>query len=80
MKTQQPEVKFGVIAGLSGHPMSGLWTLHFEDGSSAYIESGFGVRQLVSAFGGVRNIKAQAVEYTVDDLGLLAGFTPMVDA
>lgn len=74
----------GTIAGISGHPMSGLWTLHFQNGDSCYIESGFGVRQLAACFGATEfkkgdlfeKIKDQEIIYSVDDFNVLYGFTP----
>ena len=32
----------GIISAWGGHPMSGLWTISFEDGSQAFLESGWG--------------------------------------
>jgi len=81
------ELKRGIIAGISGHSMSGLWELHFEDGSSCHIESGHGVRQLASAFDAhagsgdlFKKIKGQEIFYSVDWLGVLEGFTPVAEA
>lgn len=78
--------KIGIIEGLSGHPMSGLWTLHFEDGNVCHIESGGGVRRLAACFdahegsGDLQDkIKGQEVVYSVDDMGVLFGFTPVCD-
>ena len=76
----------GTIAGVSGHPMSGLWTLHFEDGKSCHIESGYGMRQLASCFnahegtGDIQEkIAGQELVYSVDEFGVLCGFTPLDD-
>lgn len=76
----------GCIAGLSGHPMSGLWTLDFEDGSTCFIQSGYGVRQLAAAFGATEGngdlqacIAGQDIVYSTDDLGVLEAFTPAQD-
>jgi hypothetical protein len=78
--------RLGTISTLSGHPMSGLWTLHFADGRSVLIESGHGVRQLAHAFGAregtgdlLEKIAGQEVVYSTDDLGLLAAFTPAAE-
>lgn len=75
--------KKGVIAGISGHPMSGLWMLAFEDGSVAHIESGTGVRALAACFGAhegtgdlLAKIKGQEIVYSVDAFNVLYGFTP----
>ena len=73
------------IKGLVGHQMSGLWTLIFESGRTAYIESGHGVRTLSSAFGAtegagnlMERIKGQQIVWSLDDMGLCMGsFTPM---
>ena len=75
----------GVISGLSGHPASGIWHLHFEDRSAVPIESGCGVRALAAAFGAregsgdlLDKIIGQEIVYAYDDMGLcMAGFTPM---
>ena len=69
-------MKKGVISRLSGG-MSGLWQIVFEDGSSCSIESGFGVRQLVNCFGSINDIKGKAIEYKVDEFGVLVGFNPI---
>ena len=73
----------GTIAAISGHPMSGLWSLHFEDGTSCHIESGFGVRQLAACFdahegsGDLQDkIEGQDIIYSVDAFNMLCGFTP----
>lgn len=76
--------KRATIAGMSrGAMMSGLWTLHFEDGTSVHLESGFGVRQLAACFGAhegtgdlQEKIKGQEIVYTEDAFGILEGFTP----
>lgn len=77
----------GTIAGLSGHPMSGLWTLHFEDGSSAHISSGYGVRNLSRAFGAsegsgdlLEKIVGKEIFYSIADWGEMEAFTPVDEA
>jgi hypothetical protein len=72
-----------IIAGVSGHPMSGLWTLVFMDGTRVHIESGHGVRQLAECFGATEGkgdlqdkIRNQDVYYSVDAFGVLEAFTP----
>ncbi len=47
---------------------SGLATVEFEDGSFAYVESGFGLRQLASAFGSLEAAVEQQIEYEADGL------------
>jgi len=83
------EIKKGTIVTLTGHPMSGLWTLVFSDGTSVHIESGHGVRGLAAAFGAregtgdlMEKITGQEIYYTTDEMGLgiLEGFTPVEDA
>ena len=73
----------GTIAAISGHPMSGLWNLHFEDGTSVHIESGHGVRQLAACYGAHEgtgdlqdSIEGQDIIYSVDCFNILCGFTP----
>jgi len=77
----------GTIAGISGHPMSGLWNLHFEDGSFVFIESGFGVRQLSNCFGAregsgdlLSKIKGKTIYYSKDAFNVFGGFTPEEEA
>lgn len=67
----------GTITSITGHPMSGLWTLHFSNGKTAHVESGFGIRQLVACFGSFASIKGKRITYSVDDLGVLEGFSPV---
>ena len=75
------------IAGLSGHPMSGLWLLGFESGRSIHIESGYGVRQLAHCFGAtegsgdlLEKTFGQEIVWSPDEMGLiLGGFTPLAD-
>ena len=76
-------VQHGTISGLSGHPMSGLWTLHFEEGPPAFIESGYGVRALADCFGAtefsgdlMEKIKGQRIVYVTDFLGVMEWFAP----
>lgn len=76
----------GTIVNLSGHPMSGLWTLLFDNGF-AHIQSGYGVRQLASAFGAtegtgdlLEKFVGQEVYYSTDDFGVLEAFTPVDEA
>ena len=72
-----------IIGGLSGHPMSGLWTLIFMDGTQVHIESGYGVRNLADCFGATEGkgdlqdkIRGQDVYYSADAFGVLEAFTP----
>ena len=76
----------GTIAGISGNMMSGLWQLHFENGQTCHIESGYGVRQLAACFGATEGsgdlqekIEGKEVVYSVDEFGVLEGFTPIDD-
>lgn len=73
------------IAGLRGHPISGLWQLGFTDGTTIYIESGTGVRALAHCFGATEGtgdlldkIVGQEIVYTTsEDSPLVMGrFTP----
>jgi len=74
------------IAGISGHPMSGLWQLIFTDGYTCFIESGYGVRNLAACFGATEGtgdlqekIEGQEIVFSVDGLNVLEGFTPADD-
>ena len=82
----EEEMKFqrGVISDIQGHPMSGLWSLAFEDGSLVHIGSGMGVRALASAFGATEGsgdlefkIIGQEIVYSTDFMGVMEGFTPI---
>ena len=84
---EEETIQKGIIAGISGHPMSGLWNLHFEDGKTILIESGYGVRNLASCFGATegtgdlqKKIKGQTIFYTADAFNVLCGFTPEKEA
>ncbi len=55
---------------------SGLATVEFEDGSFAYVESGFGLRQFASAFGSLEAAVEQRIEYEADGL-LMQWFCPL---
>lgn len=75
-----------IISSITGHPMSGLWTLLFESGAHAHIESGYGVRQLAACFGAtegsgdlLEKIAGQEIVYSLDDFGVLEGFTPIAE-
>ena len=77
------ETRIGTIASISGHPMSGLWMLHFEDGEMVHIESGYGLRALASAFGAregsgdlLKKIVGKEIYYSTDFMGVMEGFTP----
>jgi hypothetical protein len=79
-------MEYATIAGLSGHPMSGLWMLEFEDAPPVYIGSGYGVRQLAACFGAtegsgdiLEKIKGKRIRFTRDFIGEIEGFSP-VDA
>jgi hypothetical protein len=79
-----PEGHFlGTMKNITGQRGSGIANLNFTDGSSVMIESGFGVRQLAACYGAdmfegdlIDKIRGQQIVYTVDDFGILAGFSP----
>ena len=78
------ETQIGTISGISGHPMSGLWQLQFEDGNMVHIESGYGLRALASAFGAregsgdlLDKIIGQEIVYSLDFMGVMEDFTPI---
>lgn len=51
-------IKYGEISSISGPAMSGLWTIHFKDGSSIPIESGVGMRTLARVFGSIEALSS----------------------
>ena len=65
------------IMGFSGHPLSGLWQVHFSNGDLVHVESGFGVRQIVECFGSLEKAVGRKVRYRVDWLGVLEWFQPI---
>ena len=73
----------GTIQSISGHPASGIRTIHFSDGTSTYVESGHGMRQLASAFNVEhpgefeQKVVGQTIEYETDDFGCMSGFSPI---
>lgn len=71
----------GTIVGVSGPLMSGLRTLHFRDGTTVLVESGFGMRQLYGAARamGRKTIVGMRIRYRLDDMGLgvMAAFRPV---
>jgi len=76
----------GTIVTLTGHPMSGLWTLVL-DNAIVHIGSGYGVRNLAAAFGAtegegdlMEKITGQEIYYSVDFMGVMEGFTPVDEA
>ena len=78
-------VRREVIKGISGHPMSGLWTLEFESGRVGHIESGHGVRTLARVFGATEGagdlldcISGQEIVYA-EDYGVISSFVPYDD-
>ena len=75
----EPELKTGTITGITGNPMSGLWTIHFMSGASAHIESGYGIRALVACFGSLDDARGKTITYTTDMFGVMVGFSPVED-
>ena len=73
------ELKTGTITGITGNPMSGLWTIHFMSGASAHIESGYGIRALVACFGSLDDARGKTITYTTDMFGVMVGFSPVED-
>ena len=78
--------RVGTIDTLGGHPMSGLWHLTFLDAPPVMIQSGMGVRALARAFDAhegsgdiFEKIRGQRIVYSVDEFGVMAGFTPEVE-
>lgn len=74
------------IAGVSGHPMSGLWMIAFQSGRIAHLESGHGTRQLAACFGATEGsgdlnekLVGQDIYWSPDEFGIFAGFTPAED-
>ena len=71
------EIKEGRIKNIWGHPCSGLWQLHFDNGEIVHLESGTGARALVNAFGSLENAIGKKIQYSTDFLGVIEGFVPL---
>ena len=70
-------VKVASIRGFSGHPLSGLWHIHLNNGDFVHIESGFGIGQMVECFGNLKNAVGKRIRYSVDWLGVMEWFQPV---
>lgn len=81
-----PNTRKGTIDGFSGNWLSGIGYLII-DGMPVMCENGATVRALDGAFGDVieakthtvnnEAIKGKEIIYSVDDMGVLMGFTPV---
>jgi hypothetical protein len=81
-----PTTYKGTLIGFSGLWGSGIGQLLFSDQSAVMCENGATVRALQGFFGNViddghkASIKSpREIVYSVDDMGLLLGFTPVED-
>lgn len=75
--------KQATITDIGGHPMSGLWTMSFDNGDTVFVESGTGVRALAACFDAhegtgdlLEKVIGQEIVYSVDAFNILYGFTP----
>ena len=64
--------RVGTIKKISINESKGLAEIHFEDESSALIESNFGLRQLIDAFDG--DPIGDSILYYTNEYGLMIGF------
>jgi len=71
------ELKTARITNIFGHPCSGLWQVHFDNGEVVHLESGYGARALVDAFGTLENAIGKRIQYSTDFLGVIEGFVPL---
>ncbi len=78
----------GTLKGFSGNWQSGLATLHFYGRPSIHCENAPTARALDACFGDViahgHTVDSSAIDgkeviYSVDDMGILYGFTPVED-
>ena len=65
------------ISGFGGDPRSGLAYVYFEDEWPVLVESGYGLRAFAQAFGSLQASVGRVIEYSVDWLGIMEGFTPI---
>lgn len=64
----------GKVARLSRvSPMSGITTLHFQDGKTVFVESGSGVRALARMYGGLQNLIGKEIVVVADFLNVMRG-------
>ena len=78
------EVTRNIIARFSGSWLSGIATLHFQDGSMVHGDSGPLGRALDAAFDCIAPghcidsdpLNGQDIVYTTDFVGIIEGFTP----
>ena len=70
-------IEHGTIKEIVGHPMSGLWTIIFEEDEvpSVHIESGYGIRTMVQCFGSYGDIMGKSIFFTRDSYGVLENFS-----
>jgi len=64
----------GIISKVESDVGSGIATLHFQDGSSVLVESGFGLRQLADAFEGEESVVGKPIVYERDEYGIMTTF------
>ena len=69
----------GIISGITGHPLGGLYQIHFEDGRVAHLQSGMGARQFVSVYGSLGNAVGKRIRYETDSLNVMRYFEPIED-
>jgi len=79
-----PTTYKGTLVGFGGNWMSGIGQLFFSDRPAVMCENAATVRALQGAYGDVideghcASIKSpREIVYSVDDMGLLLGFTPV---
>jgi len=65
------------ILGFSGHPLSGLWHIHLDNGDFVHLESGYGARAIAACFGDLEKAVEKRVRYQTDWLGVLEWFEPL---
>jgi hypothetical protein len=68
---------FGTIKNISGARSSGLWQIYFEGGGFCHIESGFGLRVMSQAYGGLMHAIGKTIRYKTEGLNVMSYFEPV---
>lgn len=79
-KDELADLEEGTIKSITGHPLSGLYQIHLDNGRMVHLESGFGARQFANAYGSLSNAIGRRIRYKTDDLNVLSYFEPVEDS
>lgn len=74
---ESDDLEEGTVRSITGHPLSGLYQIHLDDGRIVHLESGFGARQVASAYGSLSDAIGKKIRYKTDDFNVLSYFEPV---